>query len=478
MGQRYFLAIDGKSFYASCECADRHLDPLTTNLVVADATKTDKTICLAVSPSLKALGLGGRCRLYEVVQRVKEANAARLKHTKRFFGSSYDATALAEDPSLEISYIVAPPRMARYMEISANIYATYLKYISPEDIHVYSIDEVFLDVTGYLKTYRMSARELAVTMIRSVLYETGITATCGIGSNLYLAKVAMDIVAKKAPADQDGVRIAELDEMSYRRLLWAHRPLTDFWRVGRATAQKLERKYIYTMGDLARFSLYGEEWLYKTFGVDAEILIDHAWGIEPVQMRHIKAYTPAHRSISEGQVLTRPYPCDKARVIVREMAESIALQLCRKNSVTDSLTLTIGYDRENCERGGYTGPTVVDGYGRTVPKSARGSTRLAQPGNLSSQITAALLRLFEEIVNPGLTIRRITISAGRLTRDTGELQTDLFTDTARLEKERRLQHTMLALKARYGGNAILRGTSYTNGATGRVRNRSIGGHHE
>ncbi len=480
MKQRYFLAIDGKSFYASCECADRHLDPLTTNLVVADESKTEKTICLAVSPSLKALGIGGRCRLFEVIQAVRAANEVRRKNApaQRLTGISYDAATLAANPSLAIGYITAPPRMARYMEIAAKIYATYLKYIAPEDIFPYSIDESFLDITDYLATYGMSAHELAMTMVKDVLYETGITATCGIGSNLYLAKIAMDIVAKKAPADKDGVRIAALDEASYRALLWDHKPLTDFWRIGRGTAAKLERNHIHTMGDLARRSTWDEEWFYRTFGVDAEILIDHAWGVEPVQMHHVRDFKPSTTSISEGQVLPAPYTHEMARIILREMAETVVFQLCEKNLLTTSLTLDIGYDRENCDKGLYTGETKLDPYGRQLPKPAHGSTRLEYPTNLSSNIAEALLRLYGKIANPALTIRRINITAGHLTQNTGLIQGSLFTDIQAQEQEQNLQLAMLNIKKRFGKNAILKGTSYQPGATGRERNQSIGGHHE
>ncbi len=480
MERRYFLAIDGKSFYASCECADRHLDPLTTNLVVADSTRTEKTICLAVSPSLKALGVGGRCRLFEVIQAVERANEARRQAAPghKFTGSSYDATALAANPSLAIDYIIAPPRMARYMEIASKIYSIYLRYVAPEDIFPYSIDESFLDITGYLSLYHMSARDLAMTMVKNVLYETGITATCGIGSNLYLAKVAMDIVAKKATPDRDGVRMAELDEYTYRSLLWDHRPLTDFWRIGRGTASRLARQHIYTMGDLARYSLFDEVWFYRTFGVDAEILIDHAWGIEPVQMHHVQDYKPESTSISEGQVLPAPYTNEGARIIIREMAENVVFQLCEKQMATDSLTLDIGYDRENCDRGIYTGDTKTDHYGRMVPKPAHGSIRLSQPSNLSSVLTAELLALFDRIADPSLTIRRITITAAHLSTDMGELQTDLFSDTEKQQREQSLQSAMLNLKKRYGKNAVLKATSMQEGATGRLRNQSIGGHHE
>ena len=486
---RTYLAIDLKSFYASVECVDRHLDPLTTNLVVADASRTEKTICLAVSPSLKAYKIPGRARLFEAVQRVKEVNAQRLQTAIRqkkavrgedgkyhFARTSFDANALNADPALGLSYIVAPPRMQRYLDVSTQIYKTYLKYVSPADIHPYSIDEVFIDVTGYLPYYHMSAHELAMTIVREVLYNTGITATAGIGTNLYLAKLAMDIVAKHIPADKDGVRVAELDEQSYRYLLWNHRPLTDFWMTGPGTVKRLEAHGIYTMGDLARFSIHGEDRLYEIFGVDAEILIDHAWGYEPCGMAEIKSYKPSTNSISEGQVLSCPYPYDKARIIVMEMADSLVLQLTDKGLVTDSLTLDVGYDRENCDSGKYRGPVHIDHYDRTVPKGAHGSTKLDNPTNLGSILISATTELFESIADKTLTVRRITIAANRVVKDEGFFQVDLFTDTTKLEKEKKLQNAMLGLKKKFGKNAVLKGTNYLDGATMRERNQQIGGH--
>ena len=379
--QRTYLAIDLKSYYASAECAARHLDPLTTNLVVADFSRTEKTICLAVSPSLKAYGIPGRARLFEVVQKVKEINANRLREAVQlriaiykdskpsFSSASYDSLSLAADPSLELSYLVAPPRMAYYEKISRQIYGIYLKYIAPEDIAVYSIDEVFIDATSYLSHYNMTAHDLVMTMIREVLYTTGITATAGIGTNLYLAKLAMDITAKHAAPDKDGVRIAELDEESFRYLLWDHKPLTDFWMTGPGTVKRLEKHGIHTMGELARYSLHYQDTLYKEFGVDAELLIDHAWGLEPCTMKDIKAYKPETKSISEGQVLACPYPYDKARIIIQEMADSLVLQLTDKGLITDSLTLDVGYDRENCDSGKYHGPVHIDHYGRTCQRA-------------------------------------------------------------------------------------------------------------
>ena len=488
MAQRTYLAIDLKSYYASAECAARHLDPLTTNLVVADASRTEKTICLAVSPSLKSYGIPGRARLFEVVQRVKEINNGRLRDAIRnktavykdgvpsLAAASYDATALAADSSLEVSYLVAPPRMAYYEKISRQIYGIYLKYIAPEDIVVYSIEEVCIDATAYLTHYKMSAHDLAMTMIREVLYTTGITATAGIGTNLYLAKLAMDITAKHAAPDKDGVRIAELDEESFRYLLWDHKPLTDFWQTGPGTVRRLEKHGIHTMGELARASIHFPEILYKEFGIDAEILIDHAWGLEPCGMKEINAYRPETNSLSEGQVLSCPYPYDKARIIVQEMTDSLVFQLTDKGLVTDSLTLDIGYDRENCDKGIYRGPVHIDYYGRTVPKGAHGSTRLDNPTNLSSQLMAATTELFDRIANRNLTVRRITIAANRVVKDQGILQVDLFTDTSKLEREKSLQTTMHGIKKKFGKNAVLKGTNYLEGATMRERNGQIGGH--
>ena len=488
MAQRTYLAIDLKSYYASAECAARHLDPLTTNLVVADSSRTEKTICLAVSPSLKAYGIPGRARLFEVIQKVKDVNANRLREAIRLrkavykdgklslSSASYDSLSLAADPSLELSYLVAPPRMAYYEKVSRQIYGIYLKYIAPEDIVVYSIDEVFIDATSYLSHYNMTAHDLAMTMIREVLYTTGITATAGIGTNLYLAKLAMDITAKHAAPDKDGVRIAELDEESFRYLLWDHKPLTDFWMTGPGTVKRLEKHGIRTMGELAYFSTVNQDILYKEFGVDAELLIDHAWGLEPCGMKEIKAYKPSTNSISEGQVLSCPYPYDKARIIVMEMADSLVLQLTDKGLVTDSLTLDVGYDRENCDSGRYRGPVHIDHYGRTVPKGAHGSTKLDNPTNLGSILISATTELFERIADKTLTVRRITIAANRVVKDEGFFQVDLFTDTTKLEKEKKLQNAMLGLKKKFGKNAVLKGTNYLNGATMRERNQQIGGH--
>ncbi|MCD7847506.1 MAG: DNA methylase [Oscillospiraceae bacterium] len=476
--KRTYFAIDLKSFYASCECADRHLDPLTTNLVVADQSRTEKTICLAVSPSLKAYGIPGRARLFEVVQKVQEVNAERLRKAPghRFTTECFDSVGLSEDPNLKLSYIVAPPRMARYVDVSAQIYSIYLKYIAPEDIFSYSIDEVFIDATGYLHTYGMTAHELCMTLIREVLYATGITATAGIGTNMYLAKIAMDIVAKHVPADKDGVRIAELDEHSYREKLWNHTPLTDFWRIGKGTARRLEKRRIYTMGQLARMSIYDQEWFYKEFGIDAEILIDHAWGIEPTTMELVKSYKSETNSLSEGQVLSEPYPYEKARIIVQEMTDSLMLQLTTKGLVSDSFTLDIAYDRENCDKGNYIGDTKTDHYGRLVPKPAHGSTRLDSPTNIGSQLQNAIVGLFDRIVDKNLTVRRITVTANRVIPDPGIMQVDMFTDTERLEKEKNLQDAIVGIKQRFGKNSVLKGTNFLEGATMRERNGQIGGH--
>ncbi len=501
---RTYIAIDLKSFFASVECVERGLDPLTTHLVVADETRTDKTICLAVTPSLKAYGVGGRARLFEVVQRVREVNYQRMMAApgRRLTGKSWSDTDLRANPTLEVDFVRAMPRMQHYIDYSRRIYEVYLKYVAAEDIHVYSIDEVFMDVTAYLPTYRMTAHQLAITIIRDVLRTTGITATAGIGTNMYLAKIAMDIVAKHMPADQDGVRIAELDEMSYRRQLWDHRPLTSFWRVGRGIADKLSRYGIDTMGKLARMSLHNEDLLYQLFGVNAELLIDHAWGWEPCTISQVKAYRPETTSMSTGQVLNEPYTAPKARVVVSEMAESISLQLVDKRLMTDQLVLTVNYDRECLTRpdiaAHYHGPITMDYYGRPVPKHAHGTANLPAHSSSRRQIIDAVTALFDRIVDPILLIRRLTISTNRIiteakaheiarTKAQQPVQLDLFTDyeaierenaqrQAALDKERRLQETMLAIKQRFGKNALLTGISYEEGATGKERNQQIGGH--
>lgn len=454
MAGHVYIAIDLKSFYASAECVARGLDPLTTNLVVADPSRTDKTICLAVSPSLKALGISGRPRLFEVEQRVKEVRQQTGK---------------------ELEYLVAPPRMAKYIDISADIYGIYLDYVSAEDIHVYSIDECFIDVTHYLELYRKTAYELASEMIHDVLERTGITATAGIGTNLYLCKIAMDIVAKHVQADARGVCIAELDEMSYRRLLWDHKPITDFWRVGSGIARRLAKAGMQTMGDIARMSVQDEEVLYQMLGIDAELLIDHAWGYEPCTMQDIKAYRPQTNSISSGQVLACPYDTRKARIVVQEMVDLLVLDLVDKQMVTDSLTLSVGYDRQSIEQGNYQGEIKWDRYGRAVPKSAHGTVNLGTASNSTKKIMDAILELYDRIVSPELSVRRITLGANHLVEE-GYEQLDLFTDPETRTKERKLQEAMLHIKKKYGKNAILKGIDLEEGATTRQRNAQIGGH--
>lgn len=480
---RTYIAIDLKSFYASVECVERGLDPLTTNLVVADESRTEKTICLAVSPSLKAYGIPGRARLFEVVQRVKEVNAT--------------------NPGKNLTYIAAPPRMALYMDYSKRIYNIYLKYVAPEDIHVYSVDEVFMDVTAYLRTYGLTPRELTVKIIRDVLEQTGITATAGIGTNMYLCKIAMDVEAKHCEPDEYGVRIAELDEMSYRRLLWTHTPITDFWRVGKGIAKKLADYGMYTMGDVARCSIgkegdfYNEELLYKLFGINAELLIDHAWGYEPTTMEMVKKYKPQSTSISSGQVLQNPYTADKARLIVKEMTDLLVLDLVDKGYITNQLVLTIGYDIENLKdkniAKNYKGEVTEDRYGRKVPKHAHGTINLSTKTSSTRLIMDAALELYDRIIDEKLLIRRINIAATRLERDQGISiipeyeQLDMFTDYELLEqqrrieqealdKEKRLQHAMLDIKRKYGKNAILKGMNLEEGATTMKRNAQIGGH--
>ena len=503
--QKTYIAIDLKSFYASVECKERNRDPLTTNLVVADKSRTEKTICLAVSPSLKSYGIPGRPRLFEVVQKVREANnKRRWKAPNRTFnGSSDDKAELDVNPALEIDYIVAPPRMAYYMEYSTKIYNVYLKYVAPEEIFPYSIDEVFMDVTDYLQTYRMTARELAMTMIQDVLKTTGITATAGIGTNMYLCKIAMDIVAKHIEPDKNGVRITELDEMSYREKLWSHRPITDFWRVGIGYAKKLEEHGLYTMGDIARCSigkpneLYNEELLYKLFGINAELLIDHAWGYEPCTMEQVKAYKPETNSVSSGQVLHCPYDYEKARLIVKEMTDQMVLDLVDKGLVTDQLVLTIGYDIENLSspnlRNHYKGEVTIDRYGRKVPKHAHGTANLKKKTSSTRLITNAVMDLYDRIVDEHLLVRRITITANKLVdeksvkQENEYQQLDLFTDyeaqrkkqteeEEKLERERRMQEAMLSIKKKFGKNAVLKGMNLEEGATAKDRNGQIGGH--
>lgn len=506
MIEHTYICCDLKSFYASVECVERGLDPMTTNLVVADKRRTEKTICLAVSPSLKSYGISGRARLFEVVQRVQEVNAQRQRNAPRrqLTGSSWNDPEIQSNPSLALDYIVAPPRMAHYIDWSTKIYSVYLKYVAPEDIFPYSIDEVFMDITNYLDTYKMTARELTRTIILDILNTTGITAAAGMGTNLYLAKVAMDIVAKHVPADKDGVRIAKLNEMTYRRLLWNHRPLTDFWRLGKGYANKLEAHGLYTMGDIARCSIgkpgeyLNEELLYKLFGVNAEILIDHAWGWEPCTIADVKAYKPENKSIVSGQVLKCPYDFKKARLVVREMADALALDLVDKGLVTNQLVLTVGYDRENLNdpyrRQNYHGPVTIDRYGRKIPKHAVGTENFPYTSS-ANDLLKAVTDLYDRIVGKNLLVRRLSISANKLLPEAdvpskNEVeQLDLFTDYAARQKqeqadetaharERKLQEAMLGIKKRYGKNAILKGMNLEDGATARERNQTIGGHHE
>ena len=502
-----YIAIDLKSFYASVECVERKENPLTTNLVVADESRTEKTICLAVYPSLKAFGIPGRARLFEVVAAVKEVNRRRLAAIpeRKFSGKSCHAEDIDSDKSLAVSYIVAPPRMAKYMEYSTRIYQIYLRYFAPEDMHVYSVDEVFMDATRYLSTYRMSARELTRKIIQDILSETGITATAGIGTNLYLCKIAMDVWAKHTEADKDGVRIAELDEMSYRRYLWDHKPITDFWRVGRGYAKKLAENGMFTMGDIARCSVgkpgefYNEGLLYDLFGVNAELLIDHAWGWEPCTIEDIKAYKPSANSISTGQVLSEPYDFEKTRLIIREMTELLVLDLLDKHLMTDRMVLTVGYDIENLtdksRRNAYNGEVVTDRYGRKIPKHAHGTANLKEKTSSISIIMDAVMELYDRIMDPALLTRRMSVVAANVV-DESEAeaqktetyeQLSLFTDIkaeeerkkeekAALLKERKAQEAVLAIRKKFGKNAILKGTNLEEGATTIDRNRQIGGH--
>ena len=495
MGEKCYMAIDLKSFYASCECVARGLDPLRTNLVVADPSRTEKTICLAVSPSLKAHGIGGRARLFEVIARLKEVNATRRRRAPhgRLVGSSYNDDELKSNPSLSVDYITAPPRMRSYMECSARIYDIYLRYIAPEDIHVYSVDEVFIDATPYLSLYKSDPHTLARRMIKDVLTETGITATCGIGTNLYLCKVAMDIEAKHAEPDEDGVRIAYLDERSYREKLWSHTPITDFWRVGRGYAEKLRAHGINTMGEIARRSLYtgpyGEDFFYKLFGVNAELLIDHAWGVESCTMADIKAYRPSTSSLGSGQVLHCAYGCEGARLIVREMIDALSLDLIEKRLVTDKIVLTVGYDKDS-PLDGYEGEITTDFYGRAVPKHAHGTASIGHFTSSSRELTRATLELFDRIIDKKLLVRRINVAAINTVEEgaaTEARQLDFATLIAGTEeaharedeersRERRLQEAVLKIKKKHGKNAIIKGTSLEEGATAIDRNRQIGGH--
>ena len=500
MKKRTYIAIDLKSFYASVECRERGLDPLDTNLVVADESRTDKTICLAVTPSLKSYGISGRGRLFEVKQRVKEANAGRQHDAPghKLDGSSCFHSELLKNPNLAIDFVIAPPRMAYYMEYSTRIYNVYLKYVAPEDIIVYSIDEVFMDVTDYLNTYKLSPHDLAMKIILDVLETTGITATAGIGTNLFLCKVAMDIVAKHIPADKNGVRIAELDEMGFRRGLWSHQPLTDFWRVGRGYAKKLEQNGMFTMGDVARCSVKNEDLLYQLFGKNAELLIDHAWGWEPCTVEAIKAYRPSTNSLGSGQVLHQPYTAEKAKLVLREMADSLVMDLVEKGLVTDQLVVTIGYDIENLtdpeRRKKYRGDIVKDHYGRQIPKHSHGTQNLGRHTSSTKLILDATSELFDRIANQDLLIRRLNIAANHVIDeasapkpDAAFEQLDLFTDYAAreaeqkkeeadLERERKMQRAVLTIRRKYGKNAILKGMNLEEGATAKDRNEQIGGH--
>ena len=504
---RIYAAIDLKSFYASVECIERGLDPLGTHLVVADASRTEKTICLAVSPSLKTYGIPGRARLFEVVQRIKEVNDQRLRQIPEhcFSGSSFDKKELEKNSHLAVDYVVATPRMAHYMEYSTRVYQIYLKYLAPEDIHVYSIDEIMCDVTDYLNTYGMTAKELISKIIRDIYDTMGMTATAGIGTNLYLCKVAMDILAKHVEPDHNGVRIAELNEISYRRLLWTHQPITDFWRVGQGYAKKLLSHGIYNMGDVARCSIgketdyYNEELLYRLFGVNAELLIDHAWGHEPCTIADIKQYKPESNSISSGQVLHCAYDYEKTRLVVCEMVDLLMLDLIDKGLVTDQLVLTVGYDIDNISTGRsvgeYKGEVVKDRYGRKIPKHAHGTANLSRYTASVALATQAVTRLYDDIVDKRLLSRRINITANHVitekeavNKNSSYHQMDLFTDfinkddneeeSAKLEKEKKVLKTMVDIKKKYGKNAIVRGMNLKEGATAMDRNRQIGGHHE
>ena len=495
--QKIYISIDLKSFYASVECQERGLDPLTTNLVVADSSRTEKTICLAVSPSLKAYGIPGRARLFEVIQKVKQINAERKRNAPRqtFVGKTYNAIELKNNKDLELDYIIAPPRMAYYMKYSTNIYNIYLKYFSSEDIYAYSVDEIFCDVTKYLKYYKMTARELVTKVLKDVYQTTGITATAGIGTNLYLCKVAMDIVAKHVEPDKNGVRIAGLDEMTYRKYLWNHRPITDFWRVGKGIATRLEKHRMFTMGDVARMSVENEELLYKLFGINAELLIDHSWGWEPTTIQSIKAYKPISNSLSSGQVLHCPYNCEKTRLIVKEMTELLTLELVEKRLVTSQLVLTIGYDIENLMNkkisDSYDGEVTLDRYGRTIPKHAHGTVNIDHKTSSTKIIIDAVMELFDRIINPQLLVRRINVTANNVVNEDlaqkEEIyeQVDLFTNYEEVNKKREKEHAekeiqkaMIDIKRKYGKNAIIKGMNLQEGGTTIERNRQIGGHKE
>ena len=489
-----YIAIDLKSFYASVECKERSLNPLTTNLVVADNNRTEKTVCLAVSPSLKQYGISGRARLYQVIQKVENINEIRKSKapSRKFIGSSYDDIALKNNPNLKLDYIVAIPRMSYYMKYSTDIYKIYLKWFSSEDIVVYSIDEVFIDITNYLNIYNMPPRELATGVIKNIFDETGITATCGIGTNLYLSKVAMDIVAKHINADKNGVRIAGLDELTYRKLLWSHKPLTDFWRVGKGIAKKLEEYRIFTMGDIARVSIKNEELLYRLFGINAELLIDHSWGYEHCTIQDIKSYRPITNSISSGQVLHRPYNYEDAKLIVKEMTELLTLDLVKRNLITSKLVLTIGYDVENIKnldiKNNYTGEIILDYYGRKIPKYAHGTINIDHKTSSTKIITKKVIELYENIINKNLLVRRINLTACDVINEKDKCfmtyeQLNMFVDYSKIEKERKkensekeLQKAILNIKSKYGKNSILKCMNLMEAGTTVKRNSQIGGH--
>jgi len=496
---RIYMCIDLKSFYASVECKERGLDPLDTNLVVADESRTDKTICLAVSPSLKSYGISGRARLFEAKQKVREVNYQRKKenHYKPFIGKTFINSELVKDKKLELDFIKAIPRMKLYMKYSTDIYNIYLKYIAPEDILVYSIDEVFCDITNYLNTYKLTAEELVIKMIEDVYKNTGITATAGIGPNMYLAKVAMDITAKKMPPNEYGVRIACLDEKSYKEQLWSHRPITDFWRVGKGYAKKLEENDMFTMGDVARMSLENEDLLFKLFGVNAEFLIDHAWGYEPCTILQAKKYKPATNSISQGQVLHSPYNYNNAKLIVKEMADNLSLELVQKKLLTSQIVLTIGYDIDNLTNpkilSKYDGEITTDMYGRKIPKHSHGTINIDHKTSSTKIIMEEVIKLFDRIVNPILLVRRINLTACNLidernyVEDKKSEQLNLFTnyqleeekkDEQRKDEqnEKKIQKTLLEIKNKYGKNSILKGINYLDGATAKDRNEEVGGH--
>lgn len=495
---RTYAAIDLKSFYASVECAERELDPMKTHLVVADAARTEKTICLAVSPSLKAYGISGRARLFEVIAKVKQINYQRRQNAPnhQFTGNSSNADELAKNPNLELDFIIATPRMQYYIDYSQKIYQTYLKYLAPDDLYAYSIDEIFCDLTDYLRMYRLSSEELVTKIILDVFQTTKITATAGIGTNMFLCKVAMDILAKHTPPNSAGVRIAELDEISFREKLWNHRPITDFWRVGPGYAKRLAERGMYTMGDVARCSLTNEELLYKMFGVNAELLIDHSWGYECTTIASVKNYRSSTKSISSGQVLHCPYDAQKAEVIVKEMAESLALELLEKHLVTNHLVLNVSYDRENTpkiQKVNSQSSTIIDRYGRTVPKPAHGTLRLPQKTSSSNLIIDGFIKLYHQIIEPKFLIRKLTLDVANLVPENSDpklpiyAQTSLFTNYQKVEQaehlakqqlkaEKKLQNAILKIRKRYGQNAILRGTNFEDGATGRERHHQIGGH--